>query len=168
MAYIPTEGLAGTTPIGSVDSSPRHPLGMILDAVDPVYGGGKFIYMKGVASTVVGSLVTWDASETTPSYQTALAVAAANAGQQYAVATAAILAGQYGWYQVSGTNIVATNGTATAGSVVYVSTTAGQITTAAQATKAVNNMRTKTATGTPAAGQCICQFAFPFGEGVVT
>ncbi|MEM5734263.1 hypothetical protein AAEI00_21640, partial [Shewanella algae] len=82
-------------------------------AVDPVYGGGKFIYMKGVASTVVGSLVTWDASETTPSYQTALAVAAANAGQQYAVATAAILAGQYGWYQVSGTDIVATNGTAT-------------------------------------------------------
>lgn len=168
MAHFAIEGLSGTTPVTQIDSAARHPLGFQLDMIDSVYGGGKFIYLKGVASTVVGSLVTWDTSETTPTYQTALAAATANAGQQFAVAMAAVLAGQFGWYQVNGIAIVATNGTATAGAVVYVSTTAGQITTAAQATKAINNMRTKTATGTPAVGQCIVQMAYPFGEGVVT
>jgi hypothetical protein len=36
------------------------PLGTVINAVDPVYGGGEFIFLKGVASTVVGSLVTYD------------------------------------------------------------------------------------------------------------
>ena len=37
----------------------EHPLGSIIPASDPVYGEGEFIYLLGVANTVVGSLVTW-------------------------------------------------------------------------------------------------------------
>jgi hypothetical protein len=166
MAHFPIEGLAGSSPVNQVDTSPRHPLGFEMDMVDTVLGSGKFIYMKGVASTVAGSVVTWDASEATPSYQTALNVATANAGQQLAVAMAPILAGQYGWYCLQGTVPVATNGTLAGAGVVY-AVTGGQITSSATAGKGVNNMRAKTATGTPAAGQAYCQFAYPFGEGVV-
>lgn len=167
MAHFVIDGLIGSSPAGQVDDTARHPLGLTLDFVDSVLGGAKFIYLKGVVNTVVGSLVTWEVAETNPTYQTALAVATANGGQQFAVASAAIVAGKFGWYQLTGVAIVATNGTLTAGADPYVSTTAGQITTTSAAGKAINNMRSRTATGTPAANQCMAQFAFPFGEAIV-
>lgn len=82
----------------------------------------EFIYLQGVASTVVGSWVTIAASFTT-------ALAVADAQGALAVAMAATVASTYGWYQIYGNasalclvNFDGTNGagtwlTATAGSV---------------------------------------------------
>ncbi len=72
------------------------PLGTVTQAVDPTYGAGEFIYLKGLDTTAVGSVVTYN----TDDYSTTLAVA--NAIGPVAVAMAATATGEYGWYQISG------------------------------------------------------------------
>lgn len=74
------------------------PLGTIARAVDPTYGPGEFIYLPGIGSTAVGSLVTYN----TVSWTTALAAVGTNKPQPIAVAMSANVANQYGWYQISG------------------------------------------------------------------
>lgn len=59
--------------------------------------GNEYIFLRGVASTVAGSWVTYDMSA---EYQTTLL--AANAIGPVAVAMAAIVAGKHGWYQIWG------------------------------------------------------------------
>lgn len=167
MAFYTLDGRIGASPVGTIDTTARHQLGDRILAVDSVYGSGEFIYLKGVASTVVGSLVIYEAGGGAPTFQTTLGPSTANSGQQYAVATAAVLANQFGWYQVSGVGIVATNGTLAGVGVVY-AIAGGTVTSAATAGKAVNNMRALTATGTPAANQAVAQFMYPFAEAVVT
>jgi hypothetical protein len=98
---------AGITPPGSgsltLIPTPPNTLGQIVRAFDPTFGEGEFIYLKGVASTVVGSLVIWDGT----TYATTLAPTTANQGRPVAVAMSAnILATTFGWYQISGTAVV--------------------------------------------------------------
>lgn len=57
--------------------------------------GGEWIYLKGVASTVEGSWVTYDELGIT-------ALLAANAKGPVAVAGAATVASTWGWYQIFG------------------------------------------------------------------
>lgn len=167
MAYFPIDGFVGSVPVGNVDTIQKHPLGLQLDAADPVNGGGRFVYLKGVASTVVGSLVTWDAAASAPAFQTALAGTTANAGQQLAVATAALVANTYGWYQIAGVAIVASAAGVTAGSKVWSAGT-GTVSVSAVTGTGINGMRTLTAVGTPAAGQCLVQLDHPSLEGYVS
>lgn len=101
MAFTKTSTAVGmpsiTSTISSTDYIKTVPLGTIIQATDPTYGTGEFIYLEGVASTVVGSIVTYD-----DSFQTALASTALNAPRPVAVAMSANIASQYGWYQISG------------------------------------------------------------------
>lgn len=97
MAYA-IQARIGAQPIANTDTTQRHPLGTIVKGVDPTYGEGEFIYLLGVASTVVGSPVTYDPS----TYQTALAAVGTNLPRPIAFAMAANVASQYGWYQISG------------------------------------------------------------------
>lgn len=156
-------------PIANTETTAKHQLGSRLKAVDPVYGEGEFLYLKGVASTVVGSLVTWDgASSGTPTYQTVLCPSTANLAQPVAVAMSANVAGQFGWYQISGAAVIATNGTLAAGpGPVYIGT-AGTVTSTAAAGKQILNARNDTATGTPAANQAVVQIERPFAQGAIT
>ena len=103
MAYRITSNLVGAQPIATTDTVQNHPLGTIVTAVDPTYGGGEFIYLKGVASTAVGSVVSWNAT----TYQTVLGVAAEKIPRPLAVAMSANVANQYGWYQISGVAVAA-------------------------------------------------------------
>lgn len=98
MAFYCTTGELLTQNIADTSTTQKHPLGKIVRAVDPTLGEGEFIYLLGVASTVVGSLVTYEPS----TWQTALAPVGANKPQPIAVAMSANVAGQYGWYQISG------------------------------------------------------------------
>jgi hypothetical protein len=98
MTFVITTPLVGSQPIADTDTVQNHPLGTIVTAVSKTLGGGEFIYLKGVASTVVGSIVNYD-----DSYQTALdTVATAGPSRPLAVAMSANVADQYGWYQISG------------------------------------------------------------------
>jgi hypothetical protein len=96
MAYHFVDGRIGAQPIAEASSTKQHPLGTIVRAVDPTLGEGEFIYLAGVASTTVGSVVTYD-----DSFQSALASIAVKVPRPLAVAMSANTSG-YGWYQISG------------------------------------------------------------------
>lgn len=104
MAYHITDPRAGNQPIANTETTQLHPLGARAKAVDPTYGEGEFIYLLGVASTIVGSLVRWNAT----TYQTTLAdgAAAQRKATPVAVAMSANVASQYGWYQTSGLAVI--------------------------------------------------------------
>jgi hypothetical protein len=181
MAYVPTNVAIGMPPIASTivaaaagalplgRGSPGPWLGQIVQAIDPVYGAGEFIYLLGVVGTVVGSVVTFDgANAGTPTWQTALAPSTANLNQPLAVAMSINLAGQYGWYQLFGSAVVATNGTLVAGPGPVYLAGSGQVTSTAAAGKQVVNARNETATGTPAAGLAVVKINYPFAQGSIT
>lgn len=94
--YLPPVSVSN----GTTTTYPTTPaaLGTIVRAVDPTYGEGEFIFLAGVASTAIGSLVAYD----TATYQTKLAPVGANKPEPIAVAMAATGAGSFGWYQISG------------------------------------------------------------------
>lgn len=98
MAYSLTSPYVGAPIITDTDTTAKVPLGTIVRAYDPTYGEGEFIYLLGVASTAVGSVVTYDAA----GYQTALAPVGTNLPRPVAIAMSANLATYYGWYQISG------------------------------------------------------------------
>lgn len=103
MAYRITDQLIGAQPIATTETSStkNHPLGTIVRAVDPTYGEGEFIYLIGVASTTVGAIVNYDVA-TTLKYQTSLSTTAVAKSNPLAVAMSANVAGDFGWYQISG------------------------------------------------------------------
>ena len=107
MAYTISTPLVGAQPIAVTDTTQNHAVGTIVRGVDPTYGEGEFIYLKGVASTAVGSIVTYNTSSGT----TALAPVGTNKPQPVAVAMSANVASQYGWYQISGIAVVAKSAT---------------------------------------------------------
>lgn len=101
MSWVITAQNLGHPQIGAVItpadlSTTIVPYGTIVSAQHPTHGGGEFIYLIGVASTQVGSWVTYAADD----YSTALL--AANAIGPVAVAMAATVANRAGWYQISG------------------------------------------------------------------
>lgn len=65
-----------------------------------IEAGDEYIYLKGVASTVLGSWVTYDEVGAT-------ALLAANAVGDVAVAMAAIVADKYGWYCIKALSVPA-------------------------------------------------------------
>lgn len=102
MAYLITSPVVGAQPITETSTTQKHPLGTVIKAFDPTYGEGEFIYLKGVANTAVGNVVTYTALGVT-----ALAPVGANKPQPIAVAMSANVANQFGWYQIGGLAVVA-------------------------------------------------------------
>ena len=138
MAYNITTPLAGFQGIAITDTTQNHALGTIVTAVDPTYGAGEFIYLKGVASTVVGSLVDYDSYLAT----TALAPATGGVGQ---VAVAM-----------------------TVGADVYaLAATPGSVDDAQVNGEQILNAKVSTTTGTPSSGLALIQINRPFHQGQV-
>jgi hypothetical protein len=103
MAFTVIDGKIGLQPIAETSTTQEHALGLVIQAKDPTLGVGEFIYLKGVASTVVGSIVNYD-----DGFQTALDTSAvAGPARPLAVAMSANVASQYGWYQISGLAVAA-------------------------------------------------------------
>ena len=102
MTYFITDGKIGYPVITDTSATATVPVGTIVRAYDSTYGEGEFIYLLGVASTAVGSVVTYNAL----TYQTALAAVGTNKAQPVAIAMSANLATKYGWYQISGVAVV--------------------------------------------------------------
>ena len=98
MAFFVTNGPVGAQKIATNSTTQLHPLGTIVVANDATLGAGEFIYLEGVASTAVGSIVNYD-----DGFQTALDTAAVTGpSRPLAVAMSACVASEYGWYQISG------------------------------------------------------------------
>jgi hypothetical protein len=92
----PTFAALGGQDIDVNSTTQKFPLGLIVQAADPTYGVGEFIYLKGVANTAAKGWVhynadDWSTVKTDP-----------NGIGPVAIAMSACVANQYGWYQING------------------------------------------------------------------
>ena len=128
---------------------PKEILGLCVTAHDEAstdYGFGDFIYLKGVASTVVGSVVHFEHG----TYTTVLAPAGGKGN--IAVAMSACVANNYGWYQVKGRAVCKSLTGATADKVCYLSATAGSLDDGVVAGDEIYTSYSISALGTPSTG----------------
>lgn len=160
MAFVPMTPNLGFPAIAAVGDSAAWKLGDIIRAVDPVYGVGEFIYLKGVGSTVRGSAVTYNADDFTST------LLAASAIGPVAVAMAATVANKYGWYQISGKAIVKA-GTVVDDANVYATASGGVVDDAIVAGDRVKNAKFASADGTPSAGLAEVEIARPWMDDAV-
>lgn len=124
MAYTPVENTLGIQPIALNSTTQNHPLGTIVRAYDPTFGQGEFIYLLGVASTVVGLMMTYNAT----TYQTTIRPTTAGNTGPIAIAMSANVASQFGWYQITGLAVVKKTAVQVAPQLaVYQSGTAGRV-----------------------------------------
>lgn len=158
MSYIITTPIGAMQAIATTSTTQNHPLGTKVRAVDPTYGEGEFVYAKGVASTVVGSVALID------SYAGTTVLTVAGSRGPVGVAMSANVAGQYGWYQVGGSAVVKT-GTVAAAGVGFATATAGQLDDAVVAGDKIDGIVFKSANGTPSAGLAVAQIASPSMNG---
>jgi len=140
--------------IADTSAVARHPLGTIIRAKDPLLGASEHIYLKGAASTAVGSVVIYNPDD----FSTSLL--APNDIGPVAVAMSACVAGQFGWYQIFGKAVVKT-GTVADNANVYATATPGQVDDAVVAGDRVKNAKFASADGTPSAGFAECEIWRP-------
>ena len=163
MAYKITDPLIGPQPISVTDTTQNHLLGTIVRAEDVSYGAGEFIYLQGIASTVVGTLVDYNTYLGT----TALAPATGGTGQ-VAVAMSINVASQYGWYQIAGNAAVKAPNAMTVGADVFaLAATPGSVDDAAVNGEQILNAKVSTTTGTPSSGLALIQINRPFHQGQI-
>lgn len=145
--FAPISSFAGAQPFNdwfAPDTTQRHPLGTKIDAVDPFWGQGSFIYVKSADAVLKGSVVMWDES-----HEAALLPSTATQGFPFGVAMAPMASGTYGWVQVAGRAVYKTNATVAADGVLAIA--AAGILGATATGKQVLGIRNRvSATGTKA------------------
>ncbi len=151
-----TQGATTVYPATALGRVPGPRLLEEVQAFDPIYGNGKFIYLLGVASTAIGSWVTYNQDDGS----TALLVP--NAIGPVAIAMSANVAGQYGWYQIEGKAVgLVLAGFADNGNV-YGTATAGSVDDAIVAGDRVQNAKGASAIGTPSGSFAEMEIYRPF------
>lgn len=156
MAFHSIEPQVIQQAIADTSTTAKHDLGTIVRAVDPTYGVGEFIYLKGVASTAVGSWVTVHEDGFTTS------LLAANDIGRVAVAMSANVADQYGWYQISGKAVGKALASYADNGLVYATATAGSIDDAVVAGDRVKKAIGASAVDTPSTGLAEFEIDRPF------
>ena len=146
MAYTIMNPSLGFPLITAHDTDEKVPVGTIVTANDPTYGAGEFIYLKGVASTAVGSVVVYNADD----YSTSLATA--NDVGPVAVAMSACVASEYGWYQISGKGVAKVLAGFADNGDCYLTATAGSVDDADVAGDYIRGMKGASAIDTPSTG----------------
>lgn len=136
----------------AIDVAAQVPVGTIALYEDETQGPAEFIYLPGVASTVAGDIVLYDLNPAAPATARATVALGANSGRDVAVAIAPVVAGNYGWYQISGVAIVNIAGAGIVGPL-YGTATAGNGSSGTTAGSQISGARISVAVGTPAAGQ---------------
>lgn len=154
-----TTPLGNFQPIENTETTQRHPYGTMVNAVHATYGAGKFVYAKGVASTVAGDFCTIN-------YQTGATVradtTAATSFGPGGVAMSANVASQYGWYQVFGISVANCATTVAAAKYLQTTATVGVVDDTTTAGKTIVGMTSMGASGTPAANQLVAFLNFPW------
>ena len=165
MAYRITDTVAGTQDIAENSTTQKHEIGTMVRAFDPTYGEGEFIYLVGVASTLVGTVVTWHDADTTLGL-TAFSTTAVDSGEPLAVAMSACVADEYGWYQIAGIAVVGKANTLSLAPSVDLAIASG-LAIAADTTNRVNGLNTAiTASASALVITVPCLIERPTGPGV--
>ncbi len=138
---------------GEVDSSARNELGKRVGGVDASGNDAEFIYLQGVGSTIVGSVVTFDEAGATT-------LLAANAVGPVAVALAIVdSTSKYGWYGIYGTFPTDVVANCADNAKLGRETTDGKVGDGFTAGDAITGAVSRSAT--TAAAVVNCQFAYP-------
>lgn len=160
--WIATDHTVGHQAIDEASETRRYPLGTIMRGIHPTYGAGEFIYLKGVASTVAGSWVTYNMDDGST---TLLATGAIG---PVAIAMAAIDATtKFGWYQIQGKAIGLADDVSDNGTVYIDTATAGACDDAVSAGNKVFNAKWASDDDT-ATGTAEVEIARPFCTGEST
>jgi len=158
--WQPCDGSFVAQAISENSTTQKVEIGRRIKCIDASVTGslgiGEFIYLVGVASTAVGTVVTYNR------YTGATTRAVANAKGPVAFAMAATVASQYGWYQIFGNCVALVLASFASGNVPYLTATAGSIDDAVVVGDEIFNAVSVTAIATPAAGQAVISAAYPF------
>lgn len=142
MGYPPIEGPAVAAP-AALNILPMLP-GYFAEAVDPVFGGGEFIFARASAGIRQYGLCTflpvWNSTTKTYTYDAVEVANTTNLAQTLGVSQIVLTTGQYGWFQISGIGPISASASVAAG-VAFGITAAGQV-GAVTAGKSVLNSRT--------------------------
>ena len=147
--------------IDASSSTQKVALGHIIRAKDwasTAYGVGEFIYLKGVASTVVGSVVHYNADD----FSTTLAVA--DGKGPIAVAMSACVANEFGWYQIQGKGAAKVKAGFADDGDCYLTSTAGSVDDANVAGDWVYGMKGASAIDTPSTGLAEVELSRPMSN----
>jgi hypothetical protein len=158
-----TSGEIGVQRIDETSTTQNHPLGKIVCAEDTAttdYGEGEFIYLQGVASTVVGSVVLYSSDD----FSTSLATA--DDEGPIATAMSANVASQYGWYQIKGKGVGKVLASFADNAHCYLTATAGSIDDAVVAGDRIHGMWGASAIDTPSTGLAELDLNYPYVDDV--
>lgn len=146
--------------IDETSTTQKFPLGLVVQGndIDPStgYGVGEFIYAKGVASTVVGSVALIDTNGWTTSLGTA------NDIGQLGCSMSINVANQFGWYQITGNGVAKGLASLADNKAVYLTSTAGSIDDAVVSGDLIFGMSTVSALDTPSSGLALVSLARPY------
>ncbi len=154
VAFRHSGSVMGIQPINEASTTQKHDLGMVVTAFDQTYGSGKFVYVKGVASTGPGDLCAYDSKN--GDIARAVHAGATSIGP-CGVAMAALVADTYGWLQIEGAGPV-TTGTVLTDVPLYLTSTAGSLDDTVVAGDLVTGIVSRAATS---AGYTTCQIDHP-------
>lgn len=143
--FATIDGFAGANPFNDYfvpDTTQRQVLGTQLDAVDPYWGWGSFLYIKSNDTIIKGSLVAWD-----DTYQGTLLPSTTLQGFPFGVAMNAMASATFGWIQIAGLAVWKTSATVTADAAVAIAA-AGVVGASATGKQLVNVRNRKSATAT--------------------
>jgi hypothetical protein len=157
MAAAKAGASASVGQLTDVDTVARNVVGTVVEGVDDFGNYAEFIYLKGVASTIVGSVVTYD-------HAGATTLIVADASGPVAVSMGVNVASTFGWYCITGTvlvDVVANSAAAAAaGANPGRETTNGKVGDGRAAGDEINNFFQRVAT--TAAALAYCQISRPF------
>lgn len=160
MAYVFVENHLGLLPLTATDSGITPPnqsakiptpptyLGMRQKAYDSTAPGteGEFVLLQGVASTVAGSVVTWDMGSNQTALLPSTTTTITNPSIPVAVSMAATTAALFGWYQLFGRAVVMKGATVASGANFFVSSLSGQVVSATVTGKFIERMKSLAST----------------------
>lgn len=156
MTFAPSENSLIGQAIAETSTTEKMRVGTRIKCHDATYGVGEFIYLKGVASTAVGSWVTFNDDDNST------ALLAANAIGPVGVAMSANVASQYGWYQIYGKAVGKALASYADNGLVYATATAGSIDDAVVAGDRVKLAKGASAVDTPSTGLAEFEIQYPF------
>lgn len=149
MAYLVGHATAVVGKPTDIHTTARNTVGIhVQDEV-----GNEYVYLKGIGSTIAGSVVTYDELGVT-------ALIAANAKGPVAVAQAATVASTWGWYMVRGSCLVDVVASSADNATMGRETTDGKVGDGRAAGDEIANFFARGATTT--AALATCQFCYPY------
>jgi len=165
-SWVSVTSQLGLSYPGSVDSTQLTAVGTVARFRNETLGEGEFIYLAGAANVDAGDVCSYEID-----YNASVATAAvvpwagtANMPVSLCVATAATVAGTWGWYQIGGSAVANSSGSITASDDVFYQA-AGVVSATLVAGKQMLNAVAASANGVPATNKVILTIDRPLAQG---